>query len=501
MARRSLLSLLALLAFSAGCSRSEYAPDLPGRAADGRPHVIVHCIDTLRADRLGFYGYTRPTSPFLDDLARDSIVFENAIAQAPWTLPSVASYLTSTYPTTHGVFRIGRHLPEHLQTMAETMRAAGYQTVGYVQNAFAGSASGADRGFDVFFDRLSPRDTEDGRPDRHPLGELLQWLDQRESRQPLFLYVHTVEPHWPHHTPRNPGPFGTWTEDQKAELDLLLKRFRKLRRGPPAEPEEGKTRRIAELRAVHAQIAERTELAVDQYDNGVRRADENAKRLVDTLQRGGYWEQAFFLLFSDHGEELGEHGYWQHDQSLHGELIHVPLLLRVPGGSQGRRIEAPVQLIDVLPSIAELIGAPSHPTWEGRSFLTLAELGPASGDGTVGEAHAAPGDERIAIAERVNLGRDDPLLKSSRGDIEVALVSRQWKGILHGELNALRLYDRSRDPGETRDVSGEHAETARELRHEAEEWLASRPIEGAGAIHRRLSNRAVENLRALGYVQ
>jgi arylsulfatase A-like enzyme len=496
------LLLLAALAL-AGCTRSaEQLVDPPGRTTDGRPHVVVYCIDTLRADHLGAYGYERATSPAIDAVAAEGIVFENAVSQAPWTLPSVTSYLTSTFPTTHGVLRIGRGLPDSLQTMAETMHEAGYQTVGFVQNAFAGSASGADRGFDVFFDRLRPRDAE-GRADRHALGELLGWLAERENRQPLFLYVHTVEPHWPNFMPRRPGPFGDWTEEQRGELDDLFRRFRRLRRGPPKETAAAKQRRIGELRTVHAEIAKRTPIAIDQYDNGVHRADRNFARFVTALKAGGYWDDTILVLLADHGEELGEHGYWQHDQSLHRELIHVPLIVRLPGGPAARRVESPVQLIDVLPTLAELIGAPRHATWEGQSLLALTRHDPADGG-------PAPG-ERIAVSERINLGRDDPLLKTTRGDVEVALVSRDWKAILQADHDRLRLYDAARDPGETADVAASRTADVARLKSAAESWLASRrPSRGkanagttnAGAKkEHRLSARAVESLKALGYIQ
>jgi arylsulfatase A-like enzyme len=490
---RAAVALLVLLTAALGCTRSaERSFDPPGRTTDGRPHVVVYCIDTLRADHLGAYGYERATSPSIDAVAAEGIVFENAVSQAPWTLPSVTSYLTSTFPTTHGVLKMGRGLPDHLQTMAETMHGAGYQTVGFVQNAFAGSASGADRGFEVFYDRLRPKDA-DGKVDRHSVGELIEWLGRRESRQPLFLYVHTVEPHWPNYTPRRLGPFGKWTEEQKAELDELFKRFRKLRRGPATETNEAKDRRIAELRTVHAEIEKRTPMAIDQYDNGVHRADENFGRIVEALKGGGYWGDTILVLIADHGEELGEHGYWQHDQSLHRELIHVPLVVRFPEGPGGRRVASPVQLIDVLPTLAELVGAPRHATWEGRSFLELARRDPADGDG-------APA-ERIAVSERINLGRDDPLLKSGRGDVEVAFVARDWKAILQAERDELLLYDALRDPRETQDLAPTHDADATRWKREAEEWLAARRPEADETDDHRLSGRAVESLKALGYIQ
>ena len=487
------MHLVFLTVALAGCTRSaERVGDPPGRTTDGRPHVVVYCIDTLRADHLGAYGYDRPTSPAIDAVAAEGIVFENAVSQAPWTLPSVASYLTSTFPTTHGVLKMGRGLPDRLETMAETMHGAGYQTVGFVQNAFAGSASGADRGFEVFFDRLRPKEA-DGKVDRHAVGELIEWLGKRESRQPLFLYVHTVEPHWPNYTPRRPGPFGDWTEEQRAELDDLFKRFRKLRAGPAKEEDDAKDRRVTELRSVHREIADRTAMAIDQYDNGVHRADKNLGRVVDALKGGGYWDDTILVLIADHGEELGDHGYWQHDQSLHRELIHVPLIVRLPGGPAGRRIATPVQLIDVLPTLAELVGAPRHATWEGRSFLELARRDPADG--------APRPDERIAVSERINIGRDDPYVKSSSGDVEIALVSRDWKAIFQAEVDRLRLYDAIHDPGEASDVGPTHTDDVTRLKRDAEEWLASRRPSGETSDDHRLSARAVESLKALGYIQ
>ena len=186
-AAQLVLALVALV----GCARStEQLVDPPGRTTDGRPHVVVYCIDTLRADHLGAYGYERDDPRPSTRSQTRRVVFENAISQAPWTLPSVTSYLTSTFPDDPRRPQIGRGLPGALQTMAETMREAGYQTVGFVQNAFAGSASGADRGFDVSSIGCG-RVTQRARVDRHQMGELVDWLDRaQEPPAPLPLRPH-----------------------------------------------------------------------------------------------------------------------------------------------------------------------------------------------------------------------------------------------------------------------------------------------------------------------
>jgi len=147
----------------------------------------------------------------------------------------------------------------------------------------------------------------------------------------------------------------------------------------------------------------------------------------------------------------------------------------------------------VLPTLAELVGAPQHATWEGRSFLELARRDPADG--------APRPDERIAVSERINLGRDDPYVKGSSGDVEVALVSRDWKAIFQAEVDRLRLYDAVHDPGESSDVAPARADDVARLKREAEDWLASRRPSGETSNEHHLSARAVESLKALGYIQ
>ena len=359
IARRTLPLLTVALA---ACSSGSDSADAP------RPNVVVYVIDTLRADRLGAYGYDADTSPVFDALADEATLFERAVAQAPWTLPSVASLVTSSYVPTHQVYEMGRVLADDVELMSEYMQRLGYHTVGFNHNAMGGSVIGADAGYDEYYERgTKPRTTA---PDAKPPRSLAQWIHERETDEPFFAYVQTVEPHIPYEpqakdlrTPVEPETI--------ARINELTKQFSKLTHGSFGTPEEPGPS-AAKMTAVRAELESLLEPLSALYDAEIRRADRNLGTLVETLKRKGLWEDTVLVVTSDHGEELLDHGYFLHDQSLHAELVHVPLLLRVPGRGTGLRVSDPVQAIDVLPTLAALLDAPHLPGWQGRSLVPLA---------------------------------------------------------------------------------------------------------------------------------
>ena len=184
-------------------------------AADGPPNVILICLDTVRADHLGCYGYdARPTTPTLDALARRSTVFRDASATAGWTKPSVPSFLTGTYPAQHGVYlgsskdEAGRHsdvLPEEATTLAEVFRDRGYATAAFVKNAQLRRGLGFEQGFDVYEDKAG-----DAREIRWRASD---WLDARDTGKPFFLYLHYLDAHWPYAVPDEYATMFTSAED------------------------------------------------------------------------------------------------------------------------------------------------------------------------------------------------------------------------------------------------------------------------------------------------
>ena len=450
---------------AAGCARSDRAPD-----------VVLFVIDTLRADRVGAYGHSRPTTPHLDALAGESVVFERAYAPAPWTLPSVVSLLTSTFPCEHGVVLDGQRIAPSLVPLAERLKGAGYATASFYANPYAGPMTGLGRGVDHL--------------EAVPFAEgsvVAPWLDRTRDR-PLFLYVHNVEPHDPYEAPAEVvARFGSDASTQ-VRANRLVGRYRQLSRvdwGAGRPP--GTTDNTAQQQAAAAELANLRPAVEALYDADVFEADRRLGSVIEALRARGRFDDTLLMVVADHGEEFGEHGAWQHDQSLYEELVRVPLVVRLPGGrSGGTRVATPVSLVDVVPTVAEVLSRPELARGaRGRSLL-----------GAEARSGKIP-----AISQRVNLKKYFRPLAELRGERNVAIVSGTWKGVWNQDPDTFELYDLAEDPGETRDLAGAAAERAASLRAEARAWLeqcahGDPTTAPAGA----LDPETRERLRALGYV-
>jgi len=307
------------------------------------PDVVLITLDTVRADRMGFLGSTRGLTPHLDALARESLVFEHAYAQAPLTTVSHATILTGTYPPFHRVQDFGLPLPASVPYVPALLSAAGYRTAAFVGSLILDPkgpiAPGFDRGFEVydagFRHRRAGEDPYRTKERRgsEVVARALAWLEHRPPG-PLFLWVHLYDAHDPY----DPPP-------------AFAARFA----GAP-------------------------------YDGEVAAVDAAVGDLLAGLSGRGIFDGALLVVASDHGEGLGDHGESTHGVFLYDATIHVPLLLRRPraqGG--GRRIAARARLADIAPTVLEAAGLAMPATMQGRSLLEL--------------AGAAPADERPAYAE------------------------------------------------------------------------------------------------------
>lgn len=311
-----------------------------GDAGDERPrNVILVCMDTVRADHLGCYGYERETTPTLDALAQRSIVFEDASATACWTKPSVPSFLTGTYPIQHGVYsgssrdEVGAHsdvLPQDATTLAEAFRRAGYATAAFVKNAQLRRGLGFEQGFDEYVDEAG-----DAREIRWRTRD---WLDDHDGEQPFFLYLHFLDAHWPYPVP---DEYATrWTRAEEADL-FRGKDWRELR----AAINDGQ-------RGLSS--SERNGL-IGLYDGALRFIDDQLGLLLADLERRGLMEDTVVCVISDHGEEFLEHGRIGHGHGLYEGLLRVPWILHVPGVA-AQRVTNAVSLIDVFPTLLSAAG-------------------------------------------------------------------------------------------------------------------------------------------------
>jgi arylsulfatase A-like enzyme len=296
---------------------------------DAEPmRVILVFIDTLRADHLGFMGYERPTSPILDRLAAHAAVFTQARTVAPWTLPSARSLLTGQQPEAW----------YESQTLAEALGDEGWRTEAIVSNAFLSQPFDMQRGWDRFvYEHLLPADQ---------LVERAVSIIEENPHRDLLLMVHFMEPHLPYQEPY-----------------LYRRRFT----GSRPDPLKWLTRgEILDVRTERPEFEDVKYYVTGRYDQNIRYVDAQLRGLFDAA--GG---EATVVLVSDHGEELWDHGSFEHGHSFYDELLHVPLVIRSPHVAPGR-YDAPVSLLDVTPTLREIAGLPPlAPAVPGRSLVPL----------------------------------------------------------------------------------------------------------------------------------
>lgn len=312
------LALGAAILIFGGCSRG-------GGGAAPSPNLLLVTLDTVRADRLGSYGYGAAETPWLDRLARDGVRFAQASATVPLTLPSHASILSGLLPPHHGLRNNGLGtFPEGPATLATLLGGEGYRTGAFIGAFVLDHRFGLARGFEVYDDEI-PRDPGGGtvleaeRPGREVVDRALAWLgaDTGTSR-PFFLWVHLYDAHAPY-TPPSP--------------------FHERHAGEP-------------------------------YDGEIAAVDEQVGRLLQELERRGLAGRTVVAVAGDHGEGLGEHGESTHGLLLYESTLRVPLLLRAPGVEAGRVVRTPVSLADVAPTLAGLLGKrfPQEPEIDGRDL-------------------------------------------------------------------------------------------------------------------------------------
>jgi arylsulfatase A-like enzyme/cytochrome c-type biogenesis protein CcmH/NrfG len=295
---------LLLCCLSSACRQPSRAAQDPPSATVAR-NIVIITIDTLRADRVGAYGYAAARTPAIDRLAREGVMFGQAFATAPITLTSHASLMTGRYPPGHGARHNGVRLDERTPTLAATLSGAGFATGGFIAAFPLDRRFGLARGFDVYGDRMPPG--VDGRavnerPGRQVVDEALAWLARNRSRR-FFLWVHLFEPHAPYGTPSDAG------RDIKA-----------------------------------------------RYDDEIAEADAQAGRILEAL---GSDRAATLVVFAgDHGEAFGEHGEIGHSIFLYDTTLRVPLVIAATGLPAGRNVREPVSLIDVAPTVLRLLGLP-----------------------------------------------------------------------------------------------------------------------------------------------
>lgn len=485
--RGSLLLLcLALLVACPPDSKPVQQPvvEASGPAPEPSFNLVLYLIDTLRRDRLGFYGYHRNTSPNLDRLAVDSQVMEQATAPAPWTVPSVVSLMTSRQPLDHRIVEGGQKLPESAQTLAQYLQELGFTTAGFVVNPFAGKATGLHHGYDSFH--------------KEPSAQAVHgWLDEI-GKKPFFLYLHTAEPHTPYAPPPSlSGRFGDVSIEQGRLVHETTKKYRQLlRQAAIREQLDQPTteEHHTALAEVSGQLQELMPAINVLYDGCVALADERVGAVVQVLRERGVWDRTVFLMLSDHGEEMFEHGGFEHGNSVHAELIRVPMLWRIPG-QPGRRHQIPMTLLDVLPTILDGCGHAAGQDFAGSSLWPLLQ----------GES----GLERDEFVEAVRVHRElsVPPTDAVRGRFNVRVRSGKLRLIWNLQPDTAELFDLHQDPLEAHNLVEQFPAETERLMEVARQWVGQRPGVEELAEERKftdpqgLDEATMSRLRELGYVE
>lgn len=450
-----------------------HVPDPP--APPRGPNVILICLDTVRRDRLGVYGYARGTSPNLDAFATEAVVFDQAIAPAPWTTPTHASVFTGYHPDVHraGVLSAGYHLAQEWTTLAEVLRDTGRLTAAFTEGIAIRGAMGFAQGFEVYSDGPSP---EAHVKERAPVtfGNALAWLEEF-GHLPHFLFVQTYEAHAPYGAP-----------------EVFARRF--IREDLALDPRP--------VLAEHAQTPEERRRVSDLYDASIAYTDDQLGVFLDGVRALGLLDNTVVILFSDHGEEFWEHGAAGHLTHVYDEVIRVPLVVRMPGGAfAGTRVESQVDLTDLFATVLELAERVPPPDTDSLSLLPL-----ITGRGEYRRESVVSVLVNTSADVTAPDGMPAEWRRAAHRTPEQKYIRSDRETHVDGAPPVERLYDLKADPGETRDRAAE-APNARDAaraqldRFEAEKAEARvRRGKGDGASTGGLTSDDIEALQSLGYL-
>lgn len=401
--------------------------------------VILISIDTLRADHTGCYGYERNTTPFLDEFAEEAVLFENAYADTPWTLPSHMTMMTGRHSHEHGVGAATR-LPESEITLAERLRDEGYITLGFTGHYWwLMDRWGFGQGFDFYKSGLEGHLLE---PITRTVRLAQDWLSDYPTNR-LFLFFHSYEAHAKVEVDGYTLPYVPSDRSYVNFADgMPFGRFDRLGDDLPAGSEF----------LIQADETQPTEEEIEymkaMYDDSIVLSDDYTRRLMAFLKSQNLYENALIIVLSDHGESFGENGMFLHKQ-LHESCVHIPLLVRFPGGEfGGQRVRGLVTTADLYATVLDVLGLPLPEDRDSRSLRAIA-------------AGEASGREEVFYTFTSN---------------QQGIRRGPWKLIHVLKDNTYHLFNLAEDPGELTEVTAKHPETAAELRERLEMFF--RPDSG-----------------------
>ena len=454
--------------------------------------IFVHA-DTLRADHLDAYGYTRDTGPTIRRMAQEGALFKYAMAQAAWTKVSTPSFLTGLYPSTTGVFSFPDRLPASATTIAEAYQEAGYATASFSSNGFIGLSSNMHQGYEEFHEPASLTDSSPpytSKTARENIARASAWIEQHRDT-PFFVFVHLNDPHSPYE-PR--APYNTLWADP-AQRDEHVRQREALRKANTGSVMAGRgmfTREELVAGGVDPAAYMAYELA--WYDGSIRGLDTEMGRLLERLRGLGIDRDVAIAFLSDHGEEFHEHGRMWHEHSAYGELVHVPLIIRWPAGvAAGRVIDDPVHLLDVMPTLLDFGRLPQPKGIQGQSLAPLV---------------LERGDPR-SWKRRPVIIEKQPLARGFPSSLEAyAIIDGNWK-LVHNKVREperpeYELFEFPKDRLDQKNVAAQHPEVVARLSKMLSGWHAmvtAARLKPDSDLTKTLSAEELQRLRSLGYVK
>jgi len=460
LTRREILKHGLYGGLAAGLAPSLWLSGCSKRLQVKRPNIILIVIDTLRAGHLGCYGYQRNTTPIIDRLAQEGVLFKNAISAAPWTMASIASILTSQYPCVLGLRQRPVMLDTRFPIISEVLKRYDYTTYGVFTAASFSPRLGVARGFDDYRYRKRPR--------RGPVisspyvtKEAISFL-QKSQKQPFYIFLHYFDPHYNYVLHKQYDYYPDYRGSVKSDHPM-----------------------IDLWHELHELSQDDIRYLLALYDSEINFTDEYIGKLLDELKKKGLYENTIIIVTADHGEEFLERGWLGHTITLHKEMLHVPLIMKLPGyGAQV--INSPVGLIDVAPTIYRYMGLKMPDGLEGRS------LDLDRGDSI---------ENTTIFSETFNSQRYRPNVSPIAFR---SILLGNWKLIYDQIKDSSQVYNLSEDPSEQNDLSGQHSEQRRMLTGLLSKWLdyvkTKQKVGPTPDENELFTPDEIEELKSLGYL-
>lgn len=457
---------------------------------------MIVAMDCVTADSLSCYGYDKKTTPNIDEIAKNSLIFENAISASSWTLASTASLFTGKWVSHHLACDEHQFLDKEHKTLAEYLSENGYNTAAFSDSAYVNNLTGLDRGFENFYNigfksfspkhklvklfkvllQLRKRIQKKGfkYTDTYlQMGEVKDWISKNEQKEPFFIYIHNDETHYPYYPPKK-----------------FLKRFAKIPRPTIENTIQDREKILGE-----SGVFEKTdfEMLKTLYNGELAHLDHNLGRLFNFMEKKGILDNTILIITSDHGSNFGEHDLYGHSFCLYDSVIKIPLIIHYPKMFSQKRIQKPVQNIDVLPTLLDILNIDENDSIDGESICNLIQENNFR-DFAISE-HSL---QNVSLFDR-NVKNPKPGLKEKYHTALHAIRTEDKKYIWSsGEKH--ELFDLKADPQEEDNIIQQYPDKTNELKNKLFSKAKKFNFESTKELDAESDELLSKRLRSLGYI-